>query len=265
MALPSALACHGIDAPTSRIWTESSGRNTWWTISTLGPYSTPTCTASRTLVASDSAHSSERARSSWLYRKELPSCSRAGPRRYLPVSRSCSTNCCASRVRSSPYTVALARPRRSASSVTPRRACSEPSALRMRPARTTDWIMMGSPLTEVPRCGGGAGGEPLGALGQHGVLQGREQQRRRGGAGVLVADAAGPEVGGAALAGLHRDGRAHPVHRGRAGHAHAGAPRRGRGDGFGRGLGAERGRVGGGLPRLHEGGAVQRASGAAHD
>ncbi len=67
------------------------------------PWSTPTRTASPTREARESAHSSDRPRSSWLSRKAFPSCSMAGPSRYLPVSGSCSTSSWDSRVRRSPY------------------------------------------------------------------------------------------------------------------------------------------------------------------
>src|SRR5579862_5730200 len=44
-------------------------------------------------------------------------------------------------VRSSPYTVGLARPTRAAISVTPRRGVPEPRTPRIVAARSTDWIM----------------------------------------------------------------------------------------------------------------------------
>ena len=45
IAFPSALACTGSSAPTSRIWSVVSGRKTWWTTTTVAPCITPTRTA----------------------------------------------------------------------------------------------------------------------------------------------------------------------------------------------------------------------------
>ena len=81
---------------------------------------------------------SDRPRSSWWSRKALPSWSISGPSRYLPVSGSCSTRSWRSSVRSSPWTVVFASPRRSAGfahpqpGVSPRRAPSR-SVPRGRP------------------------------------------------------------------------------------------------------------------------------------
>ena len=64
IAWPSAQACHGIAAPTSRICTVLSGRNTWCSTMTRLPDSVATQTASPACWASDSAQRSDLARSS---------------------------------------------------------------------------------------------------------------------------------------------------------------------------------------------------------
>ena len=66
---------------------------------------------------------------------------RPGPRLYLPVAGSWPTRSCATSARSRPWVVGLARPTRSAISVTPSRGVPEPSAARMAAARSTDWII----------------------------------------------------------------------------------------------------------------------------
>ena len=90
--------------------------------------------------ASRSACTSDRPRSSLRSRYELPSCSSPAPSWYLPESRSCSTKPCAWSVCSSPWTVGTASSSRWASSVTPRRRGPLASVLRMRAARSIDWI-----------------------------------------------------------------------------------------------------------------------------
>ena len=64
IAWPSAQACHGIAAPTSRICTVLSGRNTWCSTMTRLPDSVATQTASPACWARDSAQRSDLARSS---------------------------------------------------------------------------------------------------------------------------------------------------------------------------------------------------------
>ena len=81
------------------------------------------------------------ARSSFRSRYELPSWSRPAPSWYLSESRSCSTNPCACRVCSSPWTVGRVRSRRSAISLTPSRRGPLARTFRMRAARSTDWIV----------------------------------------------------------------------------------------------------------------------------
>ena len=68
IALPRAQVCQGNAAPTSRIWTAPSGRNAWCTTITWSPLKTPTHTASFARVASESAQTTERARSSCVSR-----------------------------------------------------------------------------------------------------------------------------------------------------------------------------------------------------
>jgi hypothetical protein len=141
IALPRALACTGSSAPTSRICSVVSGRNAWWTTSTAAPCITPTRTAASIRAASRSAGTSERARSSLRSRYDVPSWSSPGPSWYLSESRSCSTNPCACSVRSRPCTVGTARSIRRASSVTPRRRGPLARVVRIRAARSTDWIV----------------------------------------------------------------------------------------------------------------------------
>ena len=162
------------------------------------PFSTPTRTASPTREASESAHSSDRPRSSWLSRNALPSCSIAGPSRYLPVSGSCSTSSCDSRVRSSPYAVPFARPSRSAS-LGDARGATSPRTERLQDARRAldrlDRAARAVPArSRVPA--------------SHGTFASAANSSAVDVApGILMADAARSQVRGPSLARLHRHRR----------------------------------------------------------
>src|SRR5262249_20940237 len=137
IACPSAQACHGTAAPTSRICARSSGRNARCTTTTLCPDSPPTHPASPVCRASGSAQAAERARSSDPSRYALPNCSTAGPSAYLPPSTSCTTSPCRSSVRSIVCTVGFGMSTSSEISETPRRGVPEASASRICAARST--------------------------------------------------------------------------------------------------------------------------------
>src|SRR5215217_2316087 len=123
-------------------------------------------------------------------------CRSAAPSWYLPDSASCSTNPTSTSVRRIPCTVPLGRFSSPASSPTPSRRARPDRSRRIAAARSIDWMEPGTGPNLAQRLG-----------------RRSEQQVARGGPGVLVADAARPEVARAALAGLQRDRGLHALFR----------------------------------------------------
>src|SRR4051795_1092460 len=114
-------------------------------------------------------------------------CSSAAPSWYLPDSSSCSTKPTSWSVRRMPWTVPLGSPSSPASSPTPSRRDRPDRSRRIAAARSIDWMEPGT----GPHSGQGLGRRP-------------QEHRARRRARVLMADAARPEVAGAALASFER-------------------------------------------------------------